>query len=472
MKIKFKILTAIFALYLTGALLPKHISAQQADVSFQVFYDQLSPYGQWIEYPDYGYVWLPEAGADFAPYSTGGHWMLTEYGWTWASDYDWGWAPFHYGRWDYDDFYGWFWVPDNEWGPSWVTWRRADGYYGWAPMQPGLSISMSFGMGYDRYPDRWMFVRDRDFERPNINRYYVDRTVQNRIIVNSTVINTTYVDNRRHTTYASGPARSDVQRATGRTIKPAVIHENSKPGRDVRNGQLQMYRPEVARSGNNGQKAAPSRIVERKDVKHPSERTVVNQPGRVTPGNTNNRVQPVNNKVKPVNNNINKNQPTQPRNVAPVQNNQRQQQPKNVKPQNTQPVKNQPSKPRNVAPAQNNQRQQPNNVKPQQNTQPNKNQPSQPRNVAPAQNNQRQQHPANTQPQKNNNNSQSAQPRNVAPAQNNQRQQQPANAQPQNNNNKSQPAQPRNVAPGQNKQQPNNSRPANNNKKKDPPRNV
>ncbi len=65
---------------------------------------------------------------------------MTEYGWTWLSDYPWGWAPFHYGRWDFDNSFGWFWIPGNEWGPAWVTWRRANGYYGWAPMSPGINL--------------------------------------------------------------------------------------------------------------------------------------------------------------------------------------------------------------------------------------------------------------------------------------------------------------------------------------------
>ena len=96
---------------------PIQVKAQGASVNFQVFYDDLSPYGQWIDYRGYGYAWVPSAGPDFIPYSTGGHWVWTDYGWTWVSDYDWGWAPFHYGRWDYDNYYGWVWIPDNEWGP-------------------------------------------------------------------------------------------------------------------------------------------------------------------------------------------------------------------------------------------------------------------------------------------------------------------------------------------------------------------
>ena len=43
------------------------------DVSYQTFYDELSPHGQWIDYPGQGYVWVPDADQDFQPYSTNGH---------------------------------------------------------------------------------------------------------------------------------------------------------------------------------------------------------------------------------------------------------------------------------------------------------------------------------------------------------------------------------------------------------------
>src|SRR5688572_5624845 len=111
---------AAFALLVVlGSSLRNDISAQpyddydrDRDVSYQTFYDELSPYGRWVEYPGQGYVWVPDAGDDFRPYSTNGHWVWTDnYEWMWVSDYDWGWAPFHYGRWDYDDYYGWYWVP-------------------------------------------------------------------------------------------------------------------------------------------------------------------------------------------------------------------------------------------------------------------------------------------------------------------------------------------------------------------------
>jgi hypothetical protein len=40
-------------------------------VTYQTFYDELSPYGKWIDYPGYGYVWSP-AEPDFRPYYTNG----------------------------------------------------------------------------------------------------------------------------------------------------------------------------------------------------------------------------------------------------------------------------------------------------------------------------------------------------------------------------------------------------------------
>src|ERR1044071_9740974 len=86
-------------------------------VSFQLFYDELSPYGTWVSYPSYGYVWVPGVTIGFRPYLTDGRWVYTDMGWTWVSYYDWGWAPYHYGSWMYDDLYGWMWVPGYDWAP-------------------------------------------------------------------------------------------------------------------------------------------------------------------------------------------------------------------------------------------------------------------------------------------------------------------------------------------------------------------
>ena len=115
-----KIVALLVALSAGAWISPHEASAQQERASFRLFYDQLSPFGMWVDYPNYGYVWIPDGDPDFSPYVTSGYWVFTDDGWMWASDYPWGWAAFHYGRWDFDDMYGWFWVPDDEWGPAWV----------------------------------------------------------------------------------------------------------------------------------------------------------------------------------------------------------------------------------------------------------------------------------------------------------------------------------------------------------------
>ncbi len=279
-----KTIHKVFVIFLVALasffIMPKQATSQAGYVSFQVFYNDLSPYGQWVSNPQYGYVWFPDAGPDFAPYSTGGRWIFTEYGWTWISDYRWGWAPFHYGRWAYDDYYGWFWIPGNEWGPAWVNWRQANGYYGWAPLAPGVSIRISFDRGYDNPHDHWFFVRDRDFERDDIHRYCVDRHDRDRIIRNSTVINNTYIDNSRHSTYISGPSRDDVQRNTGRGVRTISVKEYNKPGQELNNDQLRIYRPRVEKEGNSEHRAAPPKVMNVKELKPPAERNAGNQQQR------------------------------------------------------------------------------------------------------------------------------------------------------------------------------------------------
>ena len=338
MKKNIKVLVLLIMVVITSVIFTKPTSAQQNNVSFQVFYDQLSPYGEWVNYPNWGYVWIPDAGADFVPYSTQGHWILTDDGWAWMSDYSWGWAPFHYGRWDYDQYYGWFWVPGNEWGPAWVSWRRADGYYGWTPLEPGISVSASFGRAYDSHNDHWIFVRDRDIDRADINHYYISRTDQNRIVRYSSVINNTYVDSRRHTTYVTGPARTDFQKVSGRQIKPVVIQEYNKPGQSVSNGHFQLYRPVVIKNNDKGNKPAPARITNLKDVKQPSERNAANQLGNLNSTKNIKDVQKTNTVNPQKNIKDTKTLPSQ--NSDPKKNVKTTNQPVIVKSQNTNPSQN------------------------------------------------------------------------------------------------------------------------------------
>jgi hypothetical protein len=289
MKAIYKIaLIVVLALTYTCTI-QRPVSAQGEYVNFQVFYDQLSPYGEWIDYPDYGYVWVPNVGPDFEPYATSGYWTMTNYGWTWVSDYPWGWAPFHYGRWDFVNRIGWIWIPGNEWGPAWVSWRRANGYYGWAPLRPGITISMSFNLGY-RDDDHWCFVHDRDFGRPDIYRYHIDRREFEPFVRNTVVINNTYIDNRRNITYVTGPGRDEVQRFTGRRISSMSIRDDIRPGQTLNNNQLRIYRPRMESIGNAGSRPAPSRLSNLNDVKPMGERNVSPQRNVIIPRQNNGRI--------------------------------------------------------------------------------------------------------------------------------------------------------------------------------------
>lgn len=227
-------------------------------VSFQVFYDQLLPYGDWIQDPVHGYVWVPYAEPNFQPYATNGYWVMSTYGNTWVSNYDWGWAPFHYGRWYFDDYLGWAWVPGYEWGPAWVNWRTGGGFYGWAPLGPGINIHLSINIP----SHHWVFVPRRRLISRHVYNYYIPRNNVYRIYNQTTIINNTYVYNNR--TYVSGPERREIERVTRRSVPVYRVDNSQKPGRAaVRRNALQIYRPEIQQVANNNSRSQPrpSRVV-------------------------------------------------------------------------------------------------------------------------------------------------------------------------------------------------------------------
>ena len=228
------------------------------DITYQEFYDELDPYGQWMDYPEYGYVWIPDCGSSFRPYSTNGHWVWSDdYDWIWVSDYSWGWAPFHYGRWFYDSYYGWMWVPGYEWSPAWVAWRHGGDYYGWAPLRPGINISINFSIGsYNPPIDYWCFAPSRYITSPRIYDYYVPWR-NNVTIINQTTIINNYNYNRN--IFRTGPGRRDAERYAGR-INPVRFRDVRSAGRNgFRNNEVSVYRPRV-RHDNNNRNIAPHKF--------------------------------------------------------------------------------------------------------------------------------------------------------------------------------------------------------------------
>jgi len=226
----------VVAASLTGATTVMAQSRMYGSVNS--FYDDLAPYGRWINSIEFGEAWVPNVERGFQPYATRGHWVMTEFGNTWVSDYEWGWAPFHYGRWTFDDYYGqWIWIPDNQWGPAWVNWRSDNDYYGWAPLGPGVNININIPSA------RWIFVPKRYFMTSNVYNYCVPRERVVYVYRNTTVINNIYVNGNRR--YASGPYRDDIERNTRQRVNVYRIDNYDRPSRTIEHdGSLRVYRPE------------------------------------------------------------------------------------------------------------------------------------------------------------------------------------------------------------------------------------
>src|SRR5258706_16330251 len=234
----------VLAVAILTASANKIIAQSQETVSAKVFYEALSPFGQWMYDKTYGYVWTP-ADKKFRPYYTNGNWGMTEYGSTWVSTYPWGWAPFHYGRWLYDSFYHWVWVPGTTWAPAWVVWRTSGEYCGWTPMTPGTNISVA--MGPSKYvPDDWWLLVQR--------KYFLSREFQSRCepvrnnpdLLKKTSVNTnTHTESSYEESYLTGPLANQFAR-TGQNVTLYAIKKMAKPGKaTVGNNELSLYMPAI-----------------------------------------------------------------------------------------------------------------------------------------------------------------------------------------------------------------------------------
>ncbi len=218
--------------------------AQQQYVDFDVFYNELSPYGNWYNDPDYGYVWQPREINNFQPYYTNGYWVMTEYGNTWVSNYAWGWAPFHYGRWTMGRM-GWVWIPGTQWGPAWVEWRQGGGNYGWAPMAPQVQINISVGGWVTPY-DWFVFIPQRNIYNRNFYNYH--RPYNHMAIYNKTIIiNNYYNDRNNRPIYNYGPRGEDIRRHTGRNVPVYRVTnaETRSATHGARGNEVALYRPNV-----------------------------------------------------------------------------------------------------------------------------------------------------------------------------------------------------------------------------------
>jgi hypothetical protein len=137
------------------------------------FHTTLDPYGQWVDDPTYGTIWVPNAavvGPGFTPYQTAGHWSYDN-DYVWESDYPWGWAPFHYGRW-VNVGNGWGWIPGRAYRGAWVSWGADDGYgyAGWYPSPPAFVWRGGVAVGWSGpvIAPRWSYVARGELFSPTV----------------------------------------------------------------------------------------------------------------------------------------------------------------------------------------------------------------------------------------------------------------------------------------------------------------
>ncbi|HLH52103.1 MAG TPA: DUF6600 domain-containing protein [Verrucomicrobiae bacterium] len=259
---------------------PVYVSSPPPEVSY--FYDDLTPYGTWVQLEGVGWCWQPRVvviNHGWRPYCDSGHWVYTDAGWFWQSDYSWGWAAFHYGRWHLHERCGWVWLPDRVWAPAWVTWRYEGDHCGWAPLPPhadfdlhlgfrfnGVRVAANFDFGLR--PDHFTFIAMRDFHDHDFAHHRLPPTEVTRIYNNTTVINNYVVNNNTIVNQGIKPDR--VAAATHTPIHKVAIRDvptGSPPMAATRSsakGDLMVYRPQLKTP------PRPEHIVAQKvDDRHP-----------------------------------------------------------------------------------------------------------------------------------------------------------------------------------------------------------
>ena len=152
--------------------------------------EDLDTAGSWSSVPEYGNIWRPTVGPDWAPYQSG-RWVWEDwYGWTWVSYDPWGWAPYHYGRWFHDRI-GWGWYPGSigarhYWSPALVGFFGYGGggfgggfgfgNVGWVALAPFEVFHPWWGRGYGGG-----FNRGMNISNVNITNVYRNSNYRNGI---------------------------------------------------------------------------------------------------------------------------------------------------------------------------------------------------------------------------------------------------------------------------------------------------
>ena len=223
----------------------------------QIFFAELSRFGDWFETSEYGFVWQPadlRTNPAWRPY-TRGRWVHSDQGWTWLSDEPFGWAVYHYGRWVLLAKQGWVWVPGDDWAPAWVSWRQNDDYLGWAPLPPETlyddvyDYDPGIDVAYDVAPEYYNFVPVDYFYEP-VEPYCVPRVRVTTIVINTRNVTRFAVHERR--IHCNGPDLAWVNHRCRRAARPCRIdfgreHEHfaHRHRHRLHDDALQVFAPRV-----------------------------------------------------------------------------------------------------------------------------------------------------------------------------------------------------------------------------------
>jgi hypothetical protein len=128
------IFRALVILLVLANMSPAAAQVEQANPA--LFYEELAPHGNWVNYENHGAVWQPKGvGQNWRPYQNG-RWTPSEQGYIFETQEPWGWATYHYGNWMPTQQHGWVWKPGRTWYPHTCAWKSNEEHVGWAPVPP------------------------------------------------------------------------------------------------------------------------------------------------------------------------------------------------------------------------------------------------------------------------------------------------------------------------------------------------
>lgn len=229
---------------------------EEAPEAVNLFYLDLTPYGEWIQSEPGLYAWHPTiVDPSWRPY-TRGRWVWSDYGWYWVTAEPFGWATYHYGRWFFDDNYRWIWIPDAVWGPAWVEWRCNDDYIGWAPLPPYARFHVTTGIRFTRRwsapPVYWSFISYDHFASGHAYHNYVSESNTRRLISTTRSAGRYQIDQNR--IIDQGIDRTVIERRGSSRIETAEVSETRDRGierltSDGTRERIEIYRPRAEDAG-------------------------------------------------------------------------------------------------------------------------------------------------------------------------------------------------------------------------------